>query len=120
MAVKLTHIHLLTCAVLNPGSLIAQPAAEPLRIGSVTVQGNIRTRVEGWRWFEGQANSDYAFSGSFLRLTLSHQSARFDWQLELEAPVLLGLPNDAIGPGAQGQLGLGGTYYAANHASRNA
>jgi hypothetical protein len=98
----------------------AQSAPEPLKIGAVTVQGNIRTRIEGWRWFEGQANSDYVFSGSFLRLMFSHQSTRFDWALELEAPVLLGLPDDAIAPGAQGQLGLGGTYYAANHASRNA
>jgi hypothetical protein len=98
----------------------AQSGPEPLKLGSVTVQGNVRTRIEGWRWFEGQANSDYAFSGTFLRLTFSHQSERLDWQLELEAPILLGLPSDAVGPGAQGQLGLGGTYYVSNHQNRNA
>jgi hypothetical protein len=26
----------------------------PIKIGSVTVQGSIRSCVEGWRWFEGQ------------------------------------------------------------------
>jgi hypothetical protein len=98
----------------------AQSGPEPLKLGSVTVQGSVRSRVEGWRWFEGQSNSDYAFSGSFLRLMLSHPSDRFDWQLELEAPILLGLPSDALGPGAQGQLGLGATYYVANRQSQNA
>jgi hypothetical protein len=98
----------------------AQSSQEPMKIGSVTVQGSIRSRVEGWRWFEGQGNSDYAFSGTQLRLTFKQQSERFDWQLELEAPVLLGLPNDAVAPGAQGQLGLGGSYYVANHQNRNA
>jgi hypothetical protein len=88
----------------------AQSGPEPLKLGSVTAQGSVRSRVEGWRWFEEQSNSDYAFSGSFLRLMLSHPSDRFDWQLELEAPILLGLPSDALGPGAQGQLGLGATY----------
>jgi hypothetical protein len=98
----------------------AQSAQEPFKIGSVTVQGNVRTRIEGWQWFGGQANSDYAFSGSYLRLTFSHPSERFDWLLEWEAPILIGLPGDAVAPGAQGQLGLGGTYYLANRGSQNA
>jgi hypothetical protein len=97
-----------------------QSAPEPLKLGPVTVQGSLRTRLEGWGWFEGQANSDYAFSGSALRLTFGHQSEWLDWQLELEAPILLGLPGDAVAPGAQGQLGLGATYYAANRQSQNA
>src|SRR5216684_5880096 len=97
-----------------------QSAPEPLKLGPVTVQGSVRTRVEGWRWFEGRANSDYAFSGSALRLTFGHQSEWLDWQLELETPILLGLPTDAAAPGAQGQLGLGATYYVANRQSQNA
>jgi hypothetical protein len=102
------------------GMCTGQSAPEPLKLGPVTVQGSFRTRLEGWRWFEGQANSDYAFSGSALRLTFGHQSEWLDWQLELEAPILLGLPGDAVAPGAQGQLGLGATYYVANRQSQNA
>jgi len=66
---------------------IAQSTQEPMKIGSVTMQGSIRSRVEGWRWFEGQGDLDYAFSGTELRLAFKKQSERFDWQLELEAPV---------------------------------
>jgi hypothetical protein len=35
-------------------------------------------------------------------------------------PFLLGLPDDAIAPGAQGQLGFGASYFAANHRDTNA
>jgi hypothetical protein len=43
-----------------------------------------------------------------------------DWQVELAAPVLLGLPDDSVAPGSQGLLGLGGNYYVANDRSNNA
>jgi hypothetical protein len=75
--------------------------------------------VELWDWFEGGANSDYAFSGSALRYGARRQTKTLEWQFELESPVLLGLPDDAIAPGAQGQLGLGATYYGATDAGRN-
>jgi hypothetical protein len=50
----------------------------------------------------------------------THSSEKLDWLFELGAPVLVGLPDDAVAPGAQGQLGLGASYYVANHQSRNA
>ncbi|MCC6364269.1 MAG: alginate export family protein [Bryobacterales bacterium] len=93
--------------------------AEPLKIGDVTVQGSFRSRLEGWDWFEGQADNSYAFSGNILRLSFSQIRDSFDWQFELAAPFLLGLPSTAIAAGAQGQMGLGATYYAANGNSRN-
>jgi hypothetical protein len=105
---------------LEGGLCAGQSSPDPLKIGSVTVQGSIRTRVEGWQWFEGLGNSDYVFSGSLLRLSFSHVSPTLDWRFEIAAPILLGLPDDPVGPGAQGQLGLGASYYVANHQSRNA
>ncbi len=42
------------------------------------------------------------------------------WQLELALPFVVNLPANAIAPGAQGQLGLGATYFAANDHSVNA
>ncbi len=87
--------------------------------GAWSLQGSLRSRAEFWDWFEGQADNAYAFSGNLLRLSVSHQRERFDWQLEAAAPVLLGLPTAAIAPGAQGQLGMGPAYFAANSRRRN-
>jgi hypothetical protein len=72
-----------------------------------------------WDWFEGAANSDYTFSGSTLKFGARRQTKKADWQVELEAPILLGLPDDALAPGSQGQLGLGATYFASTSAGRN-
>ena len=99
----------------------AQPATfQPLTPGGITVSGSLRTRVESWDWFQGSANNDYTFPGSIARLGLSQSSKVLDWQIEFAAPFLLGLPDDAIAPGAQGQLGLGASYFAANHRDTNA
>lgn len=97
-------------------ALLAQTA--PSR--AVQIQGSFRSRVELWDWFDAAANTDYAFSGNIARLSFSQQKSRVDWQVEFAAPFLLGLPDDAIAPGAQGQLGLGGTYFAANNRRSNA
>ena len=95
-------------------------ASQPLKIDGVTVSGSLRTRVESWDWFQGSANNDYTFPGSIARLSLSHFSKVFDWQVEFAAPFLLKLPDDAIAAGAQGQLGFGASYFAANHREANA
>lgn len=93
---------------------------QPVKSAPLTVQGSFRTRIEAWDWFEGSADNSYAFSGNLLRLTLGQQRKQIDWQLELAAPFLLGLPENAIAPAPQGQFGLGASYYAANDAKRNA
>ena len=100
---------------------LAQPAgASPLKLGDITVSGSLRTRIESWDWFQGNANNDYTFPGSIARLSLSKSSKAFEWQVELAVPFLLGLPDDAIAPGAQGQLGFGANYFAANARRTNA
>jgi len=98
----------------------AQTAPQPVKIGGMTVSGSLRTRIEAWDWFQGNANNDYTFPGSMARLSLSQTTKTIDWQFELAAPFLLGLPDDAIAPGAQGQLGFGATYFAANSRETNA
>lgn len=115
-----------TAAMIFSSLLIVPAAAQtsaatvPIRIGDVTVAGSLRTRIESWDWFTGNADNDYTFAGSILRLSLSESRKTFDWQLELALPFLLGLPNDAVAPGVQGQLGVGANYYAANHATNAA
>ncbi|MCS7044295.1 MAG: alginate export family protein [Bryobacteraceae bacterium] len=92
----------------------AAPSGSPVRI-----TGGFRTRAEIWDWFEGSGDHRYAFSGNILRVSLAQARGDFDWQLELAAPFLLGLPERAIAAAPQGQLGLGATYFAANGGSRN-
>ena len=92
----------------------AQNGGEPLHIGDVKVSGSLRSRVEGWNWFEGTGNNAYALSDSIFRMSFQRSKETYDWNIELAAPVLLGLPRNAVVPGAQGQLGMGASYFAAN------
>ena len=101
-------------------SVFAQARPQPVTIGDITVSGSVRTRVEAWDWFEGNANGDYAYPGSLVRVAFGQSKKPFEWQIELAVPFILGLPDDAVAPGAQGQLGLGASYFAANNSSRNA
>jgi hypothetical protein len=91
----------------------ASPAQ--LKLGDLTISGSLRARVEGWDWFEtSAANNDYVFGAALLRVGVGQQKERFDWQVEGAFPWLINLPEDAIAPAPQGQLGLGATYFAAN------
>ena len=102
---------------------IAWPQQTPTdghKIGGVTVQGSIRSRVEAWDWFQaGSGENKYAYSGNLLRFSFSKSADQWDWQVEFAAPFLLGLPDAAVAPGVQGQLGLGASYFVANQ-SQNA
>jgi hypothetical protein len=93
----------------------AAPAAAPKNPDAVNVGGSWRVRAEVWDWFNADSGEDeYSYYGSLLRLGFSNANAKRDWMLELAQPTLIGLPSDAIAPAPQGQLGLGGAYFAAN------
>jgi hypothetical protein len=99
----------------------AQTAPATLKIGSVDFSGNIRVRMEAWDFFPTTAaDGTYAFGASTIRLAIGQKKKAFDWQVEIEQPTLLGLPDDAVAPAPQGQLGLGATYFASNHDSNTA
>lgn len=100
--------------------LSGQDPVDQLKIGDVVVSGSLRTRIESWDWFQGSANNEYTYPGSILRLSFSEATRKFDWQLEFAFPFLLDLPDNAIASGAQGQLGLGANYFAANGNRSNA
>ena len=62
----------------------------------------------------------YGFTESLVRVGVAQHIKKWDWQLELASPADLDLPTDAVSPvTAQGQLGLGGTYYASNTNNSN-
>src|SRR5262249_14237670 len=56
----------------------------------------------------------YGFSGTLMRFALSQKQKDYDWTIEMAVPILLGLPDTAVAPAPQGQLGLGAAYYVAN------
>lgn len=87
---------------------------------SVIVSGSLRTRVESWNWFGDSPGGRYTYPGSIARLALARSKRTFDWQLELAVPFIFGLPDSAVGPGAQGALGFGANYFLANDRSTNA
>lgn len=92
------------------------PAQSSSSNSPVTISVYDRTRVDAWKWFAAPPESNtYGYVESLVRLGISQHLHHWDWQLEMAQPAVLGLPNDAVSPvTAQGQLGLGGTYYAAN------
>ena len=89
----------------------AAPASTPV---TLTVVG--RQRVNATQWFAATPHDEvYGHLDSLLRISLAQRIRRFDWQLELSQSSELFLPSDAVSSvTAQGQLGLGGTYFAAN------
>lgn len=96
------------------------PQVSKHRLGPVHVSINWRSRVESWDWFKASGgNNSYEFGDSLLRVGIGQSSDRLDWFLEASAPLILGLPTNAVLPSPEGQLGLGGTYYAANGSRSN-
>lgn len=99
-----------------PSPVPTNGAPSKPKLGPLEVSVNWRTRSEGWNWFEAPAgNSDYGFWNSLLRIGIGQTGERVDWFIEGEQPSILALPNDAVVAAPQGQLGLGGSYYAANN-----
>jgi hypothetical protein len=96
----------------------AQSDPPPLQIGSVTFSGSIRERYEVWDWFPAKGQNFYGYSGTLMRFALSQKRQNFDWTVEFAVPVLLGIPDKAVDPAPQGQLGLGAAYFAANDKSQ--
>lgn len=92
----------------------AQPA--PSSNSPVGISVYDRTRVDAWQWFAAPPQSEaYSYVESLIRLGIAQRTKHWDWQLELSQPTVLGLPSNSVSPvTAQGQLGLGATYYASN------
>lgn len=100
--------------LLAAGPILAQDGS-PLKI-----TGSYRTRAEAWNWFPGEGDNRYLFLGNIIKLNLTRDHKTWEWQFELAAPFLLGLPSNAIAPAPQLQLGLGGIYAGANDRRNNA
>src|SRR6202521_2573103 len=95
-------------------------AGGPHKLGALNVTVNWRFRTEAWDFFQPPSGQNaYAFEHSLLRIGVGQKAEAFEWFLEGAADAIVDLPPSAVQPGRLGQLGLGGTYYAANGNSRN-
>jgi Alginate export len=96
--------------------LCAQTSPSPPRKHPVNFFVYERARAEGWQWFKAPpANNTYGYGESLLRFGLSQTVQHWDWRLEIEQATIIDAPDNAVNPStAQGQLGLGASYYAGN------
>lgn len=107
------------------GNSSPKPAPVPApavqhKLGPLNVSINWRFRTEAWDFFQpASGQNTYAFEHSLLKIGIGQKSEAFEWLLEGAADAIVDLPPGAVQPGRLGQLGLGGTYFAANGNQRN-
>ena len=106
MDVNISFKRLATALLLFLGFCIpalAQSDPAPIEIGGVTFSGNIRERYEAWNFFEPTTGQNlYGFSGTQIRFGISQARQNYDWNIEFEVPVLLGIPDGAVRPHLKG------------------
>ena len=97
-------------AASQPASTPASPPTHPVHFFVYE-----RARLDAWSWFAAPPEkSTYRYLQHLLRLGLTQRIDNWDWELELSQPAVFEVPSNAVSPvSAQGQLGLGGSYYAA-------
>lgn len=100
---------------------IPQALAAQHRLGPLDFTVNWRFRTEAWDWFDSPTPGQdaYAFEHSLLRIGLGQRKEHFEWFLEGAQDAVIDLPTAAVLGGRPGQLGLGGTYFAANGNGQN-
>jgi hypothetical protein len=93
----------------------APAAGGPHKLGPLDVTVNWRVRAEAWDFFEpSKGQNTYGFGHSLMKIGIGQKTEAFEWLIEVAADGVFDLPPFAVQPAPQGQLGLGGSYYAAN------
>lgn len=103
--------------VATASALVAQaPAAPSTSRSPVSLSVYDRTRTDANDWFaDPPYTSTYPYVEQLMRVSVAQRIKHFDWQLEIAQADVFDVPTTSVSPVlAQGQLGLGGTYYAAN------
>jgi len=114
--ISFIRIRILAALMLACGcAALCGAQATPTNPHSLSFTVMDRTRVDSWQWFAAPPeSSSYGYVESLLRIGIAQHLHRWDWALELSQPSVLDAPENATASGAQGQLGLGSTYDAAN------
>src|SRR6267154_3590670 len=85
------------------------------KLGPLDVTVNWRVRAEAWDFFEpSKGQNTYGFGHSLLKIGIGQKTEAFEWLIEGAAEGIFDLPPFAVQAAPLGQLGLGGTYNAAN------
>jgi hypothetical protein len=98
------------------------PASGPTPITlshDIVFGATVRSRTYGWNWFGDSPDGDYTYQGTQVRFGVAQSRKAYEWQVEFELPFMINLPENAVKPPPQGQLGLGAAYYAANDNREN-
>lgn len=99
------------------GALPAQSGTHTLSSDSpVAINVMDRLRVDANQWYSDPPyKTTYPYVEQLLRFSVAQRVHRFDWLLEGSQNAVFDVPATSVSPvAAQGQLGLGGTYYASN------
>lgn len=100
--------------------VLLSQAQSPAKPNDPSVFASLRVRSESWGWFKPSTpgyQSSYTFSHNLLRFGARLPSADrikglrpFEAVIEAAAPLLLGLPHNAVAPPPNGSLGTGAQY----------
>ena len=109
----------LRCSLfLIPLSMLTAPLLAQSTPGGSPVSISVydRARPVATQWYDAPPYTTvYPYVEQLLRISVAQKIGRIDWLLELSQNAVLDLPANAVSKvPAQGQLGLGGTYYASN------
>ncbi len=103
---------LMTC-VLSPALSQATPRAGGAPV-TFSVMDRTRTVANSW-YGDPPYTTTYPYVEQLLRVSVAQRIKRFDWMLEASQNDVFDVPTTSVSTvTAQGQLGLGGTYYAAD------
>jgi hypothetical protein len=114
---------LLSTPLLATGIALAQvpasaavPAASPAPTHAFSLNLYDRTRTDVYDWYaDPPYTTTYPFVEQLLRISIAQRLKHIDWLAELGSNDILDVPTTSIAPAtAQGNLGLGGNYYAAS------
>lgn len=101
-----------------PPSPSPLPAAAPAKSAAPSTSYFLYERARGdtWKWFAAPPYKDeYRYLQSLFRAGVTQRNGAWDWELEMEMAAVLDAPSHSVSSvTAQGQMGIGATYYAAN------
>ena len=90
--------------------------ARPASTFPLSVDIYERLRFNAWDWYgDPPYRTTYPLTEQMLRVSIAQRVKKLDWLGELSSDDVFDVPNQSVSPvTAQGNLGFGGNYYAAN------
>jgi hypothetical protein len=106
-------VFLISPAIAGSVALAQTPTA-PASSSPVSITVLDRTRTNANNWYDTPPyTTTYPYVEQLLRMSVAQRIKHFDWQLEVSQNDVFDVPATSVSSvTAQGQLGLGGTYYA--------